>query len=92
MLKSLTSSAGNRITPAGGTFNAFINLGSNSIINLPDPSSGQDAATNKYIDIIFIGWSDANVVPVVTCNTTLGPYVLSASSEYETKLAYGAFT
>jgi hypothetical protein len=42
-----------KLNLSGGTMSGQINMGTNRITNMADPSSAQDAATKNYIDTIF---------------------------------------
>lgn len=88
-----SSSSGSPVTTAGNVkLTGSINMSGNRLYNLPEPNFTQDSATKGYVDQKMIGYLTSSVVPYMTSNTIPSPYVASASSEYGTELAYGAFT
>lgn len=54
-LTSTTTTANAALPKAGGTMAGVINMGSNKVTNVTDPTAAQDAATKSYVDTQVAG-------------------------------------
>ena len=61
-----------KLNLAGGTMSGTLNMGTNTISNVVDPVSAQDAATKNYVDTVAQGLNaKASVLVATTANITL---------------------
>ena len=81
-----------KVSKSGDIMSGDLNMGAHSINNVVDPTTAQQAATKNYVDLKNVGYSTSGVVPVMTSNNTPTPYIASASTEFTSEKAYGAFT
>lgn len=64
----------------GGTMSGVINMGSNKIISVTDPTSAQDAATKNYVDTVASGLQPLQSVYAGTAGSNIpGTYVNGVS-------------
>lgn len=58
----------------GGTMSGQINMGSNKIVSMLDPTSAQDAATKNYVDTQLAQLNPAQAVTAASTATIAGTY------------------
>lgn len=63
---STTEADSNFVDAAGDTMSGQLNMGSNKIISVADPTSAQDAATKSYVDSVAAGLDPKNACLVAT--------------------------
>lgn len=79
---------------AGGTMSGAINMGSNKVTSVTDPTAAQDAATKNYVDTMLAALNPADAVYASTTANLSGTYLngVAGVGATFTITATGAFT
>lgn len=65
----IPSLSGTYLPLAGGTMSGQINMGSNKIVSVTDPTSAQDAATKNYVDTVASSLQPIQAVSLASAST-----------------------
>lgn len=72
----IPSLSGTYLPLAGGTMSGQINMGSNKIVSMTDPTAAQDAATKNYVDAALAALNPADAVYAATAGSNIpGTYL-----------------
>lgn len=67
---SIQTQLNSKLNLTGGTMSGAINMGSNKVTSVTDPTSAQDAATKNYVDNVAAGINPAIAVQAATTSSS----------------------
>lgn len=92
---SIQTQLNGKLSLTGGTMSGIINMGSNKITNVTDPTAAQDAATKNYVDMSVAALNpQASVYAATTGSNIAGTYIngVAGVGATFTTTATGVFT
>ncbi len=94
IVSSVTGHASLDLALVGGTMSGAINMGSNKVTSVTDPTSAQDAATKNYVDTQLSAFQPLESSYAATTTNLVGTYLngVSGVGATFTVTATGAFT